>query len=189
MAVKEYKCVKKTKRTLQNSLIELSKETPLNKISVKHICEKSELSRNAFYFHYDDINALIKEIEDSMIEDIKTMFSSIEENDIDDNLYTIINGMTNYFIDHRDAALMLMESTYSTSFTKRIDEAFSDFYYVYYKKYNPNGSKEVFDFFYGFVSKGFSGMLIQWLHDPENISKRHFIRLAYIFVHKLLTRE
>lgn len=187
--MKEYKCVQKTKRTFQKSLIELSKTHPLNKISVKQVCEKSEMSRNAFYFHYEDINALIKEIEDSMIKDIKSMFASIDAKDIDENIYAILSGMTNYFIDNRDAALMLIESTYSTSFTKRIDKAFSDFYFEYYKTYNPNGSKEVFDFFYGFVSNGFSGMLIQWLHEPETVSKRHFVRLAYIFVHKLLATE
>ena len=186
MATKEYKCVQKTKRTFQSSLIELSKERPLNKISVKQVCEKAELSRNAFYFHYEDINALIKEIEDSMIEDIKSMFSSIEAKEFDENILAILDGLTDYFITHRDAALMLIESTYSTSFTKSIDKAFSEFYYEYYKRFYPKGPKQIFDFYYGFVSNGFSGMLIQWLHDPEGIPKRHFVRLAYIFLRKLL---
>ena len=55
MATKEYSCVKKTKKTIEKSLVELSKEYPLNKITVKMLCEKAELSRNAFYFHYEDI--------------------------------------------------------------------------------------------------------------------------------------
>lgn len=189
MATKEYKCVKKTKKSFENALIELAKETALNKISVKQICEKAELSRNAFYFHYEDINALVKEIEDSMIEEIDNMFKQIQDVSFPDNVLVIIENLTDYFIDHRDATLMLIDSSNSASFTKRIDKAFSSFYFEYYKAYNKNASKQIFDFFYGFVSNGYSGMLIQWLHEPEGISKRHFVRLAYTFVRKLLINE
>ena len=189
MAVKEYKCVKKTKRSFQTALIELAKNQPLNKISVKTICEKAELSRNAFYFHYEDINALVKEVENSMIEEVKAMFIEIGKVEFPDNVLVVIESLTNYFIENRDATLMLTDSTYSTSFTKRIDKEFSDFYYKYYKEYSPNSSKAIFDFFYGFISNGFCGMLINWLHDPQGISKRHFIRLAYMFVRKLLINE
>ena len=38
---KRYSCVKKTKKTFENSLTELSKEYPLNKITVKALCEKA----------------------------------------------------------------------------------------------------------------------------------------------------
>ena len=61
MATKEYSCVKKTKKAFENALTELSKEYPFNKITVKLLCEKAELSRNAFYFHYKDINDLIED--------------------------------------------------------------------------------------------------------------------------------
>ena len=186
MASKEYKCVQKTKRTFQSAIVELSKEQPLNKVSVKQVCERAEMSRNAFYFHYEDINSLIKEVEDTMIGEINSMFIELREIAFPDNVLVVIEKLTDYFINNRDATLMLTDSTYSTSFTKRIDKEFSDFFFEYYKQFNPKGSKQIFDFFYGFVSNGFCGMLIQWLHNPEGVSKRHFIRLAYTFVHKLL---
>ena len=59
MATKEYSCVKRTKKAFEMSLVELSKELPINKVTVKLLCEKAQLSRNAFYFHYRDINDLI----------------------------------------------------------------------------------------------------------------------------------
>ncbi|MGN1418342.1 MAG: TetR/AcrR family transcriptional regulator [Acutalibacteraceae bacterium] len=185
-ATKEYSCVRKTKKAFEKSLVSLAKHQPLNKISVKQICEKSELSRNAFYFHYADINALIQEIEDNMINDITSMFDSFRKIDFPDNVLVIIQKLTDYLIDHRDATLMLIDSSYSVSFTKRINKAFSDFYFDYFRQYHKTDFRGTYDFFYEFVSNGYCGMLVQWLHDPGEISKRHFIRLAYTFVRRLL---
>lgn len=183
---KEYSCVKKTKRTFAKSLIALSKEKPLNKITVKQICESAELSRNAFYFHYGDINDLIEEIEENMITDITSMFDGFRKIEFPDNVLLIIQKLTDYLIENRDATLMLIDSTYSSSFTKKINKAFSDFYFEYFQQFHKTDFRGTYDFFYEFVSNGYCGMLVQWLRDPGEISKRHFIRLAYTFVRRLL---
>lgn len=183
---KEYSCVKKTKKAFEMSLVELAKDCPLNKISVKQICEKAEMSRNAFYFHYADINALIEDIENGMIEDITSKFDEFREIRFPDNVLCIIKWVTDYLVDRKDTTLMLIDSSYSTSFTKRINKAFSDFYFEYFKQYHKTDFRGTYDFFYEFVSCGYCGMLVQWLHDPGQISKRHFIRLSYTFVKRLM---
>lgn len=183
---KEYSCVKKTKRTFANSLVVLSKEKPLNKITVKQICDHAELSRNAFYFHYGDINDLIEEIEVNMINDITSMFDGFRKIEFPDNVLLIIQKLTDYLIEHKDATLMLIDSTYSSSFTKKINKAFSDFYFEYFQRYHKTDFRGTYDFFYEFVSNGYCGMLVQWLRDPGEISKRHFIRLAYTFIRRML---
>ncbi|MFK0522044.1 TetR/AcrR family transcriptional regulator [Paenibacillus illinoisensis] len=60
-----------TKHVLQQSLLELLEEKPLNKITIKELCMKSNISRATFYAHYVDIYALITEIE-------KHIFSSFQ---------------------------------------------------------------------------------------------------------------
>ncbi|MBQ8028494.1 MAG: TetR/AcrR family transcriptional regulator [Clostridia bacterium] len=183
---KEYSCVKKTKKAFELSLVSLAKDYPLNKISVKQICEKAELSRNAFYFHYSDINALIQDIEDTMIEHIVSKFDEFRSVDFADTVLEIIKFLTDYLCENRDTTLMLIDSSYSTSFTKRINKAFSDFYFEYFKLYHKTDFRGTYDFFYEFVSCGYCGMLVQWLHDPGEISKRHFVRLSYTFVKRLM---
>lgn len=183
---KEYRCVKKTKKAFENSLVLLAKEMPLNKISVKQICEKSELSRNAFYFHYSDINALIEDIENSMIEDIFKMFAEVKDIDFPDNVLVVIQSLTEYLCSRKDTTLMLIDSSYSQSFMKRINSMFSDFFFQYFQIYHKTDFRGTYDFFYEFVSSGYCGMLMQWLRDPGEITKRHFIRLSYTLVRRLL---
>ncbi len=183
---KEYSCVKKTKRAFETSLVALSKEVALNKISVKQICERAELSRNAFYFHYSDINGLIQDIEDNMIKEITDMFGEFREIGYPDNVLVIIQRLTDYLIEHRETTLMLLDSSYSISFTKRFNNAFSDFFFEYFSQYHKTDFRGTYDLFYTYVSNGYCGMISQWLHEPGEISRRHFIRLAYTFAKRML---
>ncbi len=51
-----------TKNAIKKSLLELLNERPINKISVKDIVERCQINRNSFYYHYQDIPAVIEEI-------------------------------------------------------------------------------------------------------------------------------
>ena len=59
--------VRYTKRVLEKSLLALLKEKPINKITVKEVCELAELNRATFYTHYSDCFALLEKIEKELI--------------------------------------------------------------------------------------------------------------------------
>ena len=47
--------VKYTKMIIEKSFVELLKVKQLNKITVKELCDLSEINRSTFYKYYDDI--------------------------------------------------------------------------------------------------------------------------------------
>lgn len=49
-----------TKKALAQSLKELMCELPFEKITINDVSEKSDLSRNTFYYHFSDINDLLE---------------------------------------------------------------------------------------------------------------------------------
>ena len=49
-----------TQMVLKQSFLKLLKEKPVNKITVKEVCELAELNRATFYAHYSDCFALIE---------------------------------------------------------------------------------------------------------------------------------
>ena len=51
-----------TKTAIKAAFIRLLNERPLNKISVKSIVDICNISRNTFYYHYQDIPSLLEEI-------------------------------------------------------------------------------------------------------------------------------
>ena len=51
-----------TKQAIKMSFMKLLSEQPLNKISVRSIVEECGINRNSFYYHFQDIPALMEEI-------------------------------------------------------------------------------------------------------------------------------
>ena len=47
--------VRKTKQQLQDGFIYLRKQKDLKEITVKELCELTDLNRGTFYLHYKDI--------------------------------------------------------------------------------------------------------------------------------------
>jgi AcrR family transcriptional regulator len=67
MREKENRRVKLTKTMLKDSLIELLQKQPINRITVKEICENADINRSTFYVYYTDQYGLLAEIEDEII--------------------------------------------------------------------------------------------------------------------------
>ena len=67
---------KKTKRNIYNAFLHLRTKKPLERISVKELCELAEISKATFYLHYKDIYDLSKTLQLKVIKDILSYLSS-----------------------------------------------------------------------------------------------------------------
>lgn len=63
----EYKSAIRSRKMIRHAFIELVLEKDFEKITVKNIVEKAEISRGTFYAHYADIFAVIEEIENEIM--------------------------------------------------------------------------------------------------------------------------
>lgn len=57
----------KTKRNITNSFLELRSKKPLEKITIKELAEKAEISKATFYLHYHDIYELSEQLQQEVI--------------------------------------------------------------------------------------------------------------------------
>ncbi len=186
MASKEYACVKKTKKAFENSLALLAKDSQLNKITVKMLCENAQLSRNAFYFHYKDISALISDIEENILGEITTLLNSLEDMGFPKNVYATIDGLIDLFDSRRDVVMMLLDESFSATFTDRISHMFSEFNYNYFRQVHGEKSKVSYEFFYIFISGGFYSIIKYWMDNPEKMTKASLKGLTYLLVKRLI---
>ena len=62
--------VVKTRRAIRNALIELAEEKEVDKITVKELCERAEISKPAFYSHYGNIYDVVDEIENEVVQKV-----------------------------------------------------------------------------------------------------------------------
>lgn len=71
-----------TRKAIMEAFLKLLEERPLSKITVKDIVEACGINRNTFYYHFEDIPALVeaisREMVDRLIQD-GTQIGSLEE--------------------------------------------------------------------------------------------------------------
>lgn len=61
--------VRYTRRMIKESFLSLLREKPVNKITVKEVCEAAGINRATFYSHYSDCFALMESIEQRLLDD------------------------------------------------------------------------------------------------------------------------
>ena len=183
---KEYSCVKRTKRTFERSLAALSREYPLNKVTVKMLCERAELSRNAFYFHYKDINDMVKTIEDGIIDEVSERLEELRKLPFPENVFLIAEAIIDVFDRKREYVLMLFDKSYSASFVKRLYDLFEEVNYEYFSIYHPASKKATNALFYSFITGGFYDSLRYWLENPEDVSKQDIIYITKKLMKRLI---
>ena len=66
---------KKTKRSIYNAFLELRSKKPLEKITIKELSEKAEISKATFYLHYQDIYELSQQLQ---LEVLKRIYDSVQ---------------------------------------------------------------------------------------------------------------
>ncbi|MCR5722945.1 MAG: TetR/AcrR family transcriptional regulator [Lachnospiraceae bacterium] len=67
-----------TKKAIKESFVKLLNEKPLSKISVKDIVEECGINRNSFYYHFQDIPALLEEIITEQAEELINNYPEID---------------------------------------------------------------------------------------------------------------
>ena len=83
-----------TKMFLKESLLDLMKEKPIDKITPTELCRKANINRNTFYTHYYTPRDVLTEIENDfstqIIETLRSKFTA-DDNDISQMLKEICN--------------------------------------------------------------------------------------------------
>ena len=51
-----------TKKAIMDSFVELAQSIPMDKITIKQVCDNCKINRNTFYYYYQDLYSLKEEI-------------------------------------------------------------------------------------------------------------------------------
>ena len=99
LETKKDKRIEKTKRAIKNAFMELRSKKPLEKITVKELCELAYINKSTFYSHYDDIYALSNAFEYEMVcEIVSSIPKNLDYNFSNPELFT--REVTLAFIKH-----------------------------------------------------------------------------------------
>ncbi len=62
--------IEKTKRSIYDAFIALRSQKPLEKLTVKELCETANINKSTFYVYYRDVYDLSDKIEDEIVSEV-----------------------------------------------------------------------------------------------------------------------
>ena len=103
--------------------LELLKEKPVAKITVKEICEHAEINRSTFYKHYRDVYDLMEKLENEAVEAFEKLLDSYVQNETVPALVTLLTSLR----ENRELLLPLLANSSNDDFMKRLTDACSGY--------------------------------------------------------------
>lgn len=131
-AKKPYESSVQTRRMIRSAFIELASELPFNKVSVREICKRMGITRTAFYYHYDDLYAVLDDtlaeiFESACLEDLLESWVDSDMRSVDVLCKVTMERIRDYTIANRCTCLLdnAMLAGYLTDYVIRreIDRA------------------------------------------------------------------
>lgn len=93
-----------TRKAIIDSFLKLLNERPLNQVTIKDIVEDCGINRNSFYYHFENLPALIEEIVKENIDRIIKEYPNI------DSLEECLNVAITFALQNRRAAYHIYNS-------------------------------------------------------------------------------
>lgn len=93
-----------TRKAIMDSFVKLAGAKPVNKITVRDIVEDCGISRNSFYYHFEDIPSLVNAI---IVEKADRIISENAENA---SLGDCLEAVAKFVLDNKKAALNMYRS-------------------------------------------------------------------------------
>lgn len=152
--------VRLTKLLLHQSLLEMMKEYPLEKITVKDLCEKAGVNRATFYAHYADTEALLAEITDEVIAAIQ---NSMDNSSVLKTQQEIILEICQSILENKEYCEVLFGRYGDEKFLVRILDTARQQSITLWKKLNPKRDEAMMIKLYTFIAHGSIAIIRLWV--------------------------
>ncbi len=128
--------IQKTKRSIYNAFIELRAKKPLEKLTVKELCEKSQINKSTFYVYYHDVYDLSDKIEDEVISEIMKSLSDTEEILANPALFS--ERLFLAYTSHQSLIKIVFDGSRSDMLPQKIESAIKDAVFSRYPQYKED---------------------------------------------------
>ena len=159
--------IRKTKQQLQEGFIHLRKTKNIKYITVKELCELTDLNRGTFYLHYRDIYDLSEQMENEIILKFEELLN-LSTAEVANNPQLVI-CKTFELIKHNG----------EMTFFNKLKTIIRDACFKYWTELFSRPKKvETFDYFFNFMLYGCIGLIESWLNNGLKESPKEMAQLA-----------
>lgn len=148
--------VRYTRRVIKESFLSLLREKPVNRITVKEVCQLAELNRATFYAHYSDCFALLESIEQELLDAFRESLQLIDGFDVS----ALISALYAMVEQHGDACRVLIFGGASPSLPGRMIDLARPSSIASWKRQLRNASDAELEMLYTHLSNGLMNVVV-----------------------------
>ncbi|MDO5398267.1 MAG: TetR/AcrR family transcriptional regulator C-terminal domain-containing protein [bacterium] len=163
-----------TKHALAVSLKELMTVVPFSKIRVGDICEKCNMNRKSFYYHFKDKYDLVNWI-------YYTEFIAVAKKREYCNIWELLLDICGYFYDNKSFYSKILKIEGQNSFSDYFQELLAPVTAEYIK--DLFNDTETNSFYVNFFVDGFISAIKRWISDSNAVTSDEFVRLIHSCVY------
>lgn len=169
----ENRRVRMTKSMMKEALLELLENKPLDKITVKDICESADVNRSTFYSYYESTKQLLLEIEDDVLNQLPVYTDS--PNDYSNERFlSALEDFFDYVRSNERLFRILIVQRDSSRFNNRLVNTIME----KYKSVLKTDDELIARYTYVYCASGVIGILKEWLNGKFPISARAFAQIV-----------
>ncbi len=162
-----------TKRILKDSLLELMQQKSISRITIREICDLSDMSRSTFYLHYQDQYKLLEDIEKEVLE--KT-FENLRELNSELTAVESIAVFLSYVKENKTTFGVLLCQPENQAFQKAI----MDRVQAYIQSIVPSRNTSDKDLLlYSFIMHGSLSVLTGWINSRFRLPEGEVAKIIY----------
>lgn len=142
-------------------------EKPVDRITVKELCDLAELNRSTFYLHYTCPHDLLREMEQKFIEAHGKLFHAFWQQgrnlDIMVELFACLQENRNFFC-------AIMGAYGDPEFTAKLVSDAREGILDQWQMEFPTYARKDLDFIFDFVLTGSLRLILNWLSDDKDLT-------------------
>lgn len=169
--------VRKTKRLLKESFIELMSEKQIKDITVKDLTERADLNRGTFYLHYLDIYDLLNQMEDEVIENVSMMIQQFNFQNSSKSTYLLLEQLFEYIYENKHILKTFLQSSFKGQFFNKVQSLIKTTGLETLKNIYQESDPIQYTLFLSFVSSGIIGVTEQWISDGMTLTPKEMALL------------
>ena len=160
-----------TRQAIMYSTLKLLQVKPIDKITVRDICDQCELTRNTFYYYFSDIYEMVEEL--LKFETDK----SLSEQQEFDSLYDAYLQKYHLVLEYKNAVYHLYNSKNRDMILRYLYDITEDFVgkYVRNEVRGHHLSEDDIHFITRFYSGSMIGSILRWLQEGMKDSQEEII--------------
>ena len=172
-----------TKADLKEAFWRLYADRPIEKITVGQVCELAGYNRGTFYLHFQDLYALLAEIEDTLLagmtECVVTCMKRLSEDPGKLSCIAACKDVVLYYERNKVYIAVLLSERGDPAFIYRLKTNLKPLWRTYVVGSSAERAEAEIDLLLEYTLAGTLFMISRWLTDPGTTSAMQLAHLVY----------